>query len=79
MCSLKEHNENIRGDNEKLLKEKDNQEEINKMVLRNLIEKKQNKKLGQTSTNDGQGNPREEYHKQNVQEILNEDSESLES
>lgn len=79
MCSLKEHNENIRGDNEKLLKEKDNQEEINKMVLRKSIEKKQNKKLGQTSTNDGQGNPREEYQKQKVQEILNEDSESLES
>ena len=63
MHSLKEDLESIIDDNEKLLKTKVDQEEINKILLKSITCKKQNRQVGHTSSHDGQGPIKEESHK----------------
>ena len=77
--SLKEDLESIKSNNEKLLKAKVDQEEINNILLKSFIEKKQNKQIGQTTSHNGQGSLKEEPHKRKELETINEDSELEES
>lgn len=54
-------------------------EEINEILLKNIIEKKKNRQIRHTSSNDGQGPPREKSHKWKEQGITSEESELVES
>ena len=51
MCNIKEDIEIIKADNKKLLKNKEEQEEINEILLKFLTNMKQNKNMGQSISN----------------------------
>jgi hypothetical protein len=51
MRSLKADLESIKEDNERLLKASKEQEELNEILLKNMTEMKQQRQIGQTSSN----------------------------
>ena len=78
MCNIKEYLEIIKVDNEKLLKAKEEQEEINEILLKFLTNRKQNKSMGQLTSNGEKRSPKEVSHKWKERESTYEDSESVE-
>ena len=63
MRSIKAELQSIKSNNEKLLKESREQEELNDILLKNMIEIKQNKNVGHTSSNAKKEVSNDESHK----------------